>query len=210
MSSSPRDEGRAPFDQQLARALSRPLARAGVHPNMLTTLTLALGVAAATCFTQGDVLFADLGALLFILGAFSDHLDGELARGSGKTSRFGYFYDFAVGGISHALLFWSIGIGLAVHHGAWPLWLGVGAALCNPVITILRLRMDQAYGLAATRHPEFRWFNLEDIIYAIGPLTWLLGVEYFFVPFALGTIGYLAWTVLEYRRWFATDDVSSR
>jgi hypothetical protein len=37
-------------------------------------------------------------------------------------------------------------------------------------------------------------------MYLIGPATWLGGLVYFFVAYGLGTLGYLAWTVIEYRR----------
>jgi archaetidylinositol phosphate synthase len=189
------------LDQRLARALVRPLVGTRVHPNALTTLTLALGVAAAACFCQGTTPLCNLGAVLFMLAVFSDHLDGELARAAGKTSRFGYFYDFLVGGVNYTLLFAAIGIGLEPVYGTAALVLGFAAAVCNPVIMTLRLRLDLTHGLEATEHHDFGWFNLEDIVYLIGPITWLAGVEYFFIVYGFGTLGYLCWTLLEYRRW---------
>ncbi len=183
--------------------MMRRFAATPLHPNLLTTLTLVLGVLTSLCFVQGDAAHANLGALCFMLAVFSDHLDGELARISRKTSKFGHFYDFVVGGLNYTLLFSSIGIGLAAAHGTWASVLGMAAALCNPIIMYLRVRMDNSFGLAATEHPSFGWFNLEDFIYVIGPVTWAWGVVYFFVPFALGTLGYLGWTVIEYRRWFS-------
>ena len=191
------------LDQRLAHLMMRPFAATALHPNLLTTLTLVLGLTTMCCFLQGDRVNANIGALCFMLAVFSDHLDGELARISRKTSRFGHLYDFVVGGFNYTLLFSSIGIGLTTVSGSWAPVLGITAALCNPIIMYLRVRMDNSFGLAATEHPSFGWFNLEDFIYVIGPVTWLWGVVYFFVPFALGTIGYLCWTVIEYRRWFA-------
>jgi phosphatidylglycerophosphate synthase len=170
-------------------------------------MTLLLGVSAAYCFMLGSAPAANLGAAMYMLAVFSDHLDGELARLSGKTSRFGHYFDFVVVGVNYTLLFAAIGIGLEPHLGFWPLALGLAAASCNPVIMVLRMRMDEAYGLEATEHPEFGWFNLEDFVYAVGPLTWLFGVVYFFVPFALGTVGYLIWTVARYRQWFSHEGV---
>ncbi len=191
------------LDQRLAHFLMRPFATSALHPNFLTTLTLGLGLLTALSFLHGDRAHANVGALCFMLAVFTDHLDGELARMSRKTSRFGHFYDFVVGGLNYTLLFSSIGLGLYASCGLWAPILGITAGLCNPVIMALRVRLDNAFGLAATEHPSFGWFNLEDFIYAIGPVTWLFGVEYFFVPFALGTLVYLLWTALEYRRWFA-------
>jgi len=52
-------------------------------------------------------------------------------------------------------------------------------------------------------HPAFGGFEIEDCIYLIGPITWLMGIYYFFVPFAMGTIGYLTWTILQVKKWKA-------
>lgn len=190
------------LDQRLAYLLAQRLKHTPLHPNVLTTLTLLFGLLSGYCFLHPAAALHGIGALCFMLAVFSDHLDGELARQTGKTSRFGHFYDFVVGGINYATLFASLGIGLAKSQGSWTVTLGCAAALCNPFIMYLRVRMDNAFGLEATEHPSFGWFNLEDFIYTIGPITWIWGAVYFFVPFALGTIAYLLWTVVEYRRWF--------
>jgi len=193
------------LDQRLAYLLVQRLRHTRVHPNMLTTLTLLLGIGCAASFLQPGETLHWLGALCFMLAVFTDHLDGELARQTGKTSRFGHLYDFLVGGLNYTLLFASMGIGLADREGRWTAVLGIAAALCNPLIMTLRVRMDNAFGLEATEHPTFGWFNLEDFIYTIGPITWVWGAVYFFVPFAFGTLAYLGWTCLEYRKWFGRE-----
>lgn len=190
------------LDQRLAYLIVKRLRHTPLHPNVLTTLTLLFGLACAASFLHPSGALHGVGALCFMLAVFTDHLDGELARQTGKTSRFGHLYDFLVGGLNYTLLFASMGVGLAAREGRWAAVLGISAALCNPVIMTLRVRMDNAFGLEATEHPSFGWFNLEDFIYTIGPITWIWGAVYFFVPFALGTLAYLGWTWLEYRKWF--------
>lgn len=190
------------LDQRLACLLVRYLRRTPLHPNVLTTVTLLLGLGCAASFLHPGGKLHWLGALCFMLAVFTDHLDGELARQTGKTSRFGHLYDFLVGGLNYALLFASMGLGLTASEGHWTAVLGITAALCNPLIMTMRVRMDNAFGLEATEHPSFGWFNLEDFIYTIGPITWIWGAVYFFVPFAFGTLAYLGWTCLEYRKWF--------
>lgn len=190
------------LDQRLAHLIVRRLRNTPLHPNVLTTLTLLLGLGCAASFLHPSRALDGLGALCFMLAVFTDHLDGELARQTSKTSRFGHMYDFLVGGLNYALLFASMGVGLASREGRWTAVLGITAALCNPLIMTMRVRMDNAFGLEATEHPSFGWFNLEDFIYTIGPITWIWGAVYFFVPFALGTLAYLGWTCLEYRKWF--------
>ena len=80
-----------PWDVQLARWLIRPLVDSWVHPNLLTTVRLGVGVGGAALFATGSAF--NLGAVLIVLSNFLDHTDGELARLSGKTSRFGHVYD---------------------------------------------------------------------------------------------------------------------
>jgi len=191
-----------PYDQRLARLLVRPLVRTAVHPNHLTTLSLFLGLSAALLFGLGGPHSTGFAAGIYMLAVFADHTDGELARLTGKTSHFGHRYDFIVGGLNYTMLFIGIGIGLSDGPLGLPaLLLGLTAGLSNPFIMSLRLSLDARWGKQAWKHPSFAGFELEDFIYLIGPITWLFGIEYFFVPYALGTLGYLSWTVLEFRRW---------
>lgn len=190
-----------PYDQRLASLIVHPLVSTHVHPNHLTTLTLILGLSSALLFGLQGEAYAWLAALLYMLAVFSDHLDGELARMTGKTSGFGHKYDYIVGGINYTVLFAAIGYGLSFSSGNWTLVLGLAAGLSNPLILYLRMRMETLHGTDAVEHPALGGFEIEDGIYLIGPITWLVGIHYFFVPYALGTIGYLAWTILEARRW---------
>jgi len=190
-----------PYDQQLARRLIRPFSGTALHPNHLTTLTLLLGIASALLFAFSLSDMAWLAALLYMLAVFSDHLDGELARMDNKTSRFGHHYDYVVGGLNYTMLFVSTGYGLYHATGQSSLLiLGLLAGFSNPVILIMRMRMETLFGAEAVEHPGFAGFEIEDFVYLIGPITWLFGIKMFFIPFALGTLGYLAWTTTNYIR----------
>ncbi|MGQ0658029.1 MAG: CDP-alcohol phosphatidyltransferase family protein [Chromatiales bacterium] len=191
-----------PYDQRLARLVVRPLVCTPVHPNHLTTLSLLFGLTAALLFALGGPDMAGLAAGIYMLAVFTDHTDGELARLSGRTSPFGHRYDFIVGGVNYTMLFIGIGVGLS--HGPmgiWALLLGFLAGLSNPLILTLRMRMEERFGKQSVKHPYFSGFEIEDFIYLIGPITWLLGVHWFFIPYGLGTLAYVAWTICEHRRW---------
>lgn len=190
-----------PWDQQLARWLVAPFNNTPLHPNHLTTLTLILGQCAAWIFAFAMEQLAWFAALLYMLAVFSDHMDGELARMTGKTSSFGHNYDYIVGGINYTTLFIGIGLGLQDSFGSWVIILGFSAGLSNPFILTLRMNMERQYGKETVDHPRFAGFEIEDFIYLIGPITWFAGIICFFIPYALGNIGYLVWTVVEYRRW---------
>ena len=199
-----------PWDQRLAGLIVKPLARTAIHPNHVTSLSLAFGVAAAALFAFGGTEAAGWAALLYMLAVFSDHADGELARSSGKSSRFGHYYDYIVGAANYTLLFIGVGVGLAAAgHGAWALTLGVVAGLANPVIVTLRLVMHRRFGDSAVRHPMAAGFELEDAIYLIGPITWAGGLVVFLLVFGLGTLGYLLWTLWTYQRWRRQGPASS-
>ena len=193
---------RKPLDQRLAGILVRPLKDTPVHPNHLTALSLAFGLLASALFAFGGPGAADWAALVFMLAVFADHTDGELARLAGKTSRFGYYFDYLAGSANYTLLFPGIGLGLYwAGAGAWALVLGLAAGLANPFIVTLRLVMDHRHGPQSVEHPSGAGFELEDFIYLIGPITWFVGVELFLIGFGLGALGYLARTVWEFRRW---------
>ena len=188
-----------PYDQRLARILVLPFRDSAVHPNHLTTMTLILGQAAAVMFAV-NIDLAWCAALLYMLAVFSDHMDGELARVTGKTSSFGHNYDYIVGGINYTALFIGIGIGLHDSAGDWAPALGLFAGLSNPFILCLRMQMERKFGLEAVEHPARGGFEIEDFVYLIGPITWGAGILWFFVPYAVGNIGYLFWTIREYKR----------
>ncbi len=78
-----------PYDQRIARILVRPLVRTPLAPDHITVVTILLALAAAGLFTRGEPAADHWGAGLFVLARFLDHFDGELARLTGKTSRFG-------------------------------------------------------------------------------------------------------------------------
>ena len=190
-------ETRIPYDQRLARACIRPFAGTALHPNTVTGVSLTLGIASGLSFAAGGSGMQHIAALLFMLAVFVDHMDGELARMTGKVSRVGYYLDYLVGSLNYTILFSAIGLGIYQWNGSEiALWIGLAAGLSNPIIVALRLLMERRFGSEAVEHPSGGGFELEDFIYLIGPVTWLGGLEYFFWLYATGTLGYLLWTML--------------
>lgn len=186
------------WDQKLAQILVRPLAATPVHPNHLTALSFVFGLSAAILFAFGGPVLPHVAAGVFMFATFLDHTDGELARLAGKTSEFGRRFDSVVNASNHTMLFIGIGIGLSAGDlGTGALILGFAAGLCNPLILILRIGLENRHGAKAVAHPSYGGFEIEDFIYLIGPVTWLGGLEYFFLAYGFGSFGYLGWTVWE-------------
>ena len=141
------------YDQRLANLLVRPLSRTNVQPNSLTLFSLALGVSSACIFAFADLALQSLAAFVFMLAVFVDHMDGELARISGKTSVFGHYLDYLVGAANYTFLF--CGLGLAVYRGTgveFALWFGTTVGLSNLFIVSLRMHMERRFGAEAVAH----------------------------------------------------------
>lgn len=185
-----------PWDQKLARILAKPLVRTPIHPNHITTLALLIGLAAAWLFSLGDRDAANWAAALFVLAVFLDHVDGELARLAGKTSRFGHYYDHVVSGVTYTAGF--IGIGIGMSHGVlgwWGIPLGIVAGISITIILSVRLGMEIKHGKESIRQRNFAGFQAEDILYVVGPVTWLGGMMPFLVAAGVGAPLFLIWVI---------------
>jgi archaetidylinositol phosphate synthase len=185
-----------PWDQRIARMLVKPLAHTPLTPNHLTSITLVVAVAGAMLLATGDPVAANWGAGLFVLARFMDHFDGELARLTGQTSRFGYYFDYVAGALSYAALFLGIGIGMMNSElGNWALALGAAGALSALISMPLNLGIDETSSTdSAVGYPAMAGFELEDGIYLIAPITWLGFLQYFFVAAGIGAAIYCLWT----------------
>lgn len=188
-----------PYDQRLARVLVRPLARLGMSPNQVTAISLALALAAAWLFATGEAAAAHWAAGLFVAARFLDHFDGELARLTGKTSTFGYYFDYVTGGLSYAALFAGLGIGLAVGPlEGWGTALGIAGAAAALLSLVLNVGLDRQQDLApgdSVGYPGLAGFELEDGIYLLAPVTWLGWLTPFFVAAGIGAVVYCLWTL---------------
>ncbi len=187
-----------PWDQRIARVAVKPLVRTAVTPNHVTLVTLLLAIAGAALLAVGEPTLANWGAGVFVLARFLDHFDGELARQKGMSSRFGYYFDYATGGLSYGALFLCIGIGL--RHGAlggWALALGLAGTVSAVVSMFVNLQIDkhQSGDGDACGYPAFAGFELEDGIYLLAPITWLGFLTPFFTAAAIGASVYCLWSL---------------
>ena len=175
-----------PWDQRLARLLVRPLGQSRVTPNAITTLTLVFGLLGAWLFTRaGTAVHA--GAALFVLACLLDHADGELARLTGKTSTFGHYYDHATDALIMTALFIGIGVGLSAGGlGPAAIRLGLVAGGAVALAVLLRLELERRAGSTAIRQPNLLGFEAQDLLYLVGPVTWLNGLEPFLMLAAIG------------------------
>jgi phosphatidylglycerophosphate synthase len=180
-----------PWDQRFAAWLVRPLVHTSVTPNMMTTIGLGFGLGAALLFAQGERNWA---GVLFVLAMFWDHTDGELARQSGKTSKFGHHYDHVVAFLNYFLAFLGMGIGYAENGDHWTILAGGLAGLAIAGIFALRSVGEVRVGKTFTAQPMIWGFEIEDLMYVVGPLAWLGWLDKFLFVAAIGAPLYLVWT----------------
>ncbi len=193
--SAPKFAREHPWDQQLARWLVTPLVNTPIHPNQMTTLGLAIGLVGAFLLAQGGTPMA-WGAGLFMLAAFMDHVDGELARMADKTSRFGHYYDRVCAATSYVAGF--VGMGVGLRDGpldGWSIPIGIAAGLSITAIFIVRNETERRGGKASIKQRNFLGFEIEDVLYVFGPLTWLGWLPPVLTATAMGAPVFLLWSL---------------
>ncbi len=192
-----------PWDARLARRLVAPLRHTWVAPNHLTTLRLVAGLAAAAAFLPGSYGWSNVGALLVALSNFLDHTDGELARMTGKSSRFGHLYDLASDALVTILLFVAIGVGIEDGPGRILDVSTVAGAIAGASVALiffLRMRIEDLAGKSATRQGSLAGFETEDALYLLPLITLLDGLDALLLAASLIAPLYALWTMVEYRR----------
>ncbi len=185
----------------LARRAIRPLLGTGVTPNHLTTGRLLTGVAACAAIATGSAAGLGWGGALWLVSAFLDRADGELARVGQMISASGHRYDYYVDNGVNALFF--VAAGFAVRDGwlgpwAIPLGLlgGVAILVCGWWSEMLEARSPggtRAYSGAAG-------FDPDDALYLLGPLAWLGWLSPVVVGTAIAATGIMAVTGMRLRR----------
>jgi len=86
-----------------AYVLARPLARAHVPPDIVTTAGLLVSGAAAVSAGAGDRWWLLGAAVLVVLSGLLDNLDGAVALLSGRTTRWGHVLDSVADRVSDLL-----------------------------------------------------------------------------------------------------------
>jgi CDP-diacylglycerol--glycerol-3-phosphate 3-phosphatidyltransferase len=114
-------------------AIVRTLIRLNPNPNMLSVIGLGINLWAALLYGFGRFFSA---GLVMILANLFDMLDGRVARGTGRVTRFGAFLDSSLDRLSDTVVFLGIIIYYTrdtVHHSTLYAAL-TGAALIGSVM----------------------------------------------------------------------------
>jgi len=185
-----------PYDQRLANRIVGVLARTPITPNMVTTFGLVCGLVAALLYAEGEPLEVNVAAALFMIAVFNDHLDGGLARATGRTSKFGHYYDHLAVGVSYIGMFVGAGVGLRDGWlGDWAPLVGVIAGASVTVIFMTRMTVEVRAGREYVQQNNYGGFEVEDIMYVVGPITWLGLLEPFLIAAGVGAPLFLLWVL---------------
>ena len=101
--------------QRIIDAMVRWLAHGHINPNILTVIGVALNVGCGVLFGLGS--FFSAGITLIVANLF-DMLDGQVARLSGRVTRFGGFLDSSLDRLSDMVVF----VGLMVFYARDTQW----------------------------------------------------------------------------------------
>ena len=141
-----------PLIRQLSFRTSPVLARLGLTPNQVTLVGLVAGIASGALFAQGQWTSGAWAGVLWSICYLMDYCDGEVARLTNRSSRFGKYLDDFVDWVVHVALFLGIAAGAYQRFDdeMW-LWLGAAAAVggtLNSAIDTARSWLRERQGVA--------------------------------------------------------------
>ncbi|MBE7210743.1 MAG: CDP-alcohol phosphatidyltransferase family protein [Gluconacetobacter diazotrophicus] len=181
------------------RPVLRPLAGTRITPDMLTACRLLTGIAAAAAIASGVRAWQDVGGAIFILSMLLDRADGELARQTGRFSRFGGRFDLVSDCSATALAFAALGLGF--RPGWLPVWqaaiLGLaGAAGIVALFARLHVMPPTLGGLGPGPMPR-RPFDPDDSLLMLPVMIWCGAgqVMLFLTAFGTPLAALLVWIV---------------
>ena len=162
------------WTHKLARACVRPLVGTAVTPNHLTTLRMLSGVAACSTFASGDVGTYGWGAALWVISAFLDRADGELARIGNLSSPGGHLFDYYADVGVNALFFAAIGMGLRDSSlGVWAILMGLVGGISIVIASVVAERFERQDEAGRKPFSGVAGFDFDDVLYLLGPAVWL-------------------------------------
>lgn len=156
-----------------ARAVVRPLVGTPVRPNHITTLRLVVGLAAAAEVALGTRSGELWAGGLWLLSAFLDRADGELARIANLCSPGGHLYDYLVDTGVNAVFFLAIGVGQR-HSWLGPWAILLGALACGSMVAACWIAEEfEKLSPAGTKTVSGRWgFDPDDALFVFAPICW--------------------------------------
>ena len=166
--------------QRIIDAMVRALAQGRINPNVLTLIGVAINVASGLLFGFGYEMrgFFWAGVVLIVANLF-DMLDGQVARRSGRVTRFGGFLDSSLDRLSDMVVLLGLMIFYArdtVYHSTLDVFLAGVALLGSIMVSYSSARAESLIpkcDVGFLRRPE------RVVLLIIGALTTHLDSKHF-------------------------------
>ncbi len=134
---------------KLIDPLADLFARFHVHPNILSLMGLLFSGIAAILYGTGSFFWA---AWIVVLAGTCDVLDGQLARFTGKTSRFGAFFDSTLDRFSEVFIFLGLAWYFSGGHISFAVMGGETSSIRSPVaVLFIVLAIGGSFMVSYTR-----------------------------------------------------------
>jgi len=129
---------------RLVAPIARASIRAGIRPNVITTIGTLIVVGSGVAFGVGSIR---LGGFLLLLSGIFDIVDGQVARQGGMMTTFGAFYDSTLDRVGEAAVFAGLAIyfergGVPVARQTAALGLALAALAMSMLVSYARARAE--------------------------------------------------------------------
>jgi phosphatidylglycerophosphate synthase len=182
-------------ERRISLAVTRRLFDTSITPNVMTVVSVGIGLVGALFFLGMTGLRQTIGALLFLTHSILDGCDGELARLKFQESRAGAVLDFWGDNLVHVAVFSCMAIGWSLAGGgAWPLMLGavtVASALATATLAARRFIGGETAAAASPAGRLAEALSHRDFIYLILALAPFGKAHWFLAVAAVGTPSFL-------------------
>src|SRR6202008_2108972 len=197
--------------QRVIDAIVRWLAHGHINPNILTVIGVALNVGCGLLFGMGR--FFSAGIALVVANLF-DMLDGQVARLSGRVTRFGGFLDSSLDRLSDMVVFVGLMVFYArdIDHSTLNVFLAGAGLMGSVMVSYASARAESLIpkcDVGFLRRPE------RVVLFIIGALSTHAGSTNFFANRMPAVLWVLAvgsyWTFAHrmYHTWYELNKVSS-
>lgn len=107
------------FTRPLGLLWAKFFRKLGVHPNVVTLLSIFLGAGAGACFFFPELWINLIGIGLLIWANIYDSADGQLARMTGQKTRWGRVLDGFAGDVWFVVIYLAIIFRMYLQGGLW-------------------------------------------------------------------------------------------
>ena len=104
------------LNRYISLFISKYLLKVNAHPNVITVGNLIIGLMSAYFIAQGGYFYSLIGGLFFQLASIIDGCDGEVAKLTYKSSKYGAWFDTVCDNITYIAFLACLPFGLYRYH----------------------------------------------------------------------------------------------